>query len=259
VPVVGISQTWQSLTQNLKDIYSKGGFPGTPYGCRWCSEDPLKNTLVANPPPSGSGSIAELKAWIPVVNDKASANINTWSIRTLSKLEMNGADKCFDKSNQINGVLMTNSTTYSAGPPTFKSGTLTYQVAAPHFMSDGSVMRGQYNLVIRSEVARCIYGFSSAPVKAEVSVVNSNGEAQIATVIVGEKDGWLYLKANNFEFSAPIIKVKLSQKAGPMAKRTPSASSKPVVKAVTITCIKGEISKKVTAVKPKCPTGYEKK
>lgn len=257
VPVVGISQTWQSLTQNLKDIYSKGGFPGTPYGCRWCSEDPLKNTLVANPPPSGSGSIAELKAWIPVVNDKASANINTWSIRTLSKSEMNGADKCFDKSNQINGVLMTNSTTYSAGPPVFKSGTLTYQVAAPHFMSDGSVMRGQYNLVIRSEVARCIYGFSSAPVNAEVSVVNANGEAQIATVIVGEKNGWLYLKANNFEFSAPIIKVKLSQEG--QSKPTPSASSKPDAKAVTITCIKGKTSKSVTAAKPKCPTGYKKK
>ena len=257
VPVVGISQTWQSLTQNLKEIYSKGGFPGTPYGCRWCSEDPLKNTLVANPPPSGSGSIAELKAWIPVVNDKASANINTWSIRTLSKSEMNGADKCFDKSNQINGVLMTNSTTYSAGPPVFKSGTLTYQVAAPHFMSDGSVMRGQYNLVIRSEVARCIYGFSSAPVNAEVSVVNANGEAQIATVIVGEKNGWLYLKANNFEFSAPIIKVKLSQEG--QSKPTPSASSKPDAKAVTITCIKGKTSKSVTAAKPKCPTGYKKK
>jgi hypothetical protein len=259
VPVIGISQTWQSLPQNLKEIYSKGGFPGTTYGCRWCSEDPLKNTLVGSPPPSGSSSIAELKAWIPAVNDKASANINTWSIRTLSKSEMNGADKCFDKSNQINGVLMTNSTTYSAGPPAFKSGTLTYQVAAPHFMSDGSVMRGQYNLVIRSEVARCIYGFSSAPINAEVSVVNANGEAQIATVIVGEKNGWLYLKANNFEFSAPIIKVKLSQEADPLATPTPSASVKPVAKAVTITCIKGKTSKSVTAAKPKCPTGYKKK
>jgi len=257
VPIVGISQTWQSLSQNLKDIYSKGGFPGTGYGCRWCSEDPLKNTLVGSPPPSGSSSIDELKAWIPAVNDKASANINTWSIRTLSKSEMNGADTCFDKSNQINGVLMTNSTTYSAGPPVFKSGTLTYQVAAPHFMSDGSVMRGQYNLVIRSEVARCIYGFSSAPVNAEVSVVNANGEAQIATVIVGEKNGWLYLKANNFEFSAPIIKVKLSQEG--QSKPTPSASSKPAAKAVTITCIKGKTSKSVTAANPKCPTGYKKK
>ena len=259
VPVVGVSQTWQSLSQNLKDIYSKGGFPGTIYGCRWCSEDPLKNTIVGSPPPSGSSSINELKAWIPAVNDKASANINTWSIRTLSKSEMNGANKCFDKSNQINGVLMTNSTTYSAGPPAFKSGTLTYQVAAPHFMSDGSVMRGQYNLVIRSEVARCIYSFSSAPVNAEVSVVNSSGEAQIATVIVGEKNGWLYLKANNFEFSAPIIKVKLSQEADPLATPTQSASAKSSGKAVTITCIKGKMVKKVTAAKPKCPTGYKKK
>ena len=257
VPVIGISQTWQSLSKNLKDIYLKGGFPGTTYGCRWCSEDPLKNTLVGSPPPSGVSSIQELKAWLPAVNDKASANINTWSIRTLSKSEMNGADACFAKSNQINGVLMTNATTYSAGPPAFKSGTLTYQVAAPHLMSDGSVMRGQYNLVIRSEVARCIYGFSSAPVNAEVSVVNSNGEAQVATVIVGEKSGWLYLKANNFEFSAPIIKVKLSQEVDPLA--TPSASAKPAAKAVTITCIKGKTSKKVTAVKPKCPAGYKKK
>jgi len=259
VPVVGISQTWQSLSQNLKDIYSKGGFPGTIYGCRWCSEDPLKNTIVGSPPPSGSSSIEELKAWIPAVKDKASANINTWSIRTLSKSEMNGANKCFDKSNQINGVLMTNATTYSAGPPAFKSGTLTYQVAAPHLMSDGSVMKGQYNLVIRSEVARCIYGFSSAPLNAEVSVVNSNGEAQIATIIVGERNGWLYLKANNFEFSAPVIKVKLSQEADPLATPIPSASAKPAVKTATITCVKGKTSKKITAVNPKCPNGYKKK
>jgi hypothetical protein len=126
-------------------------------------------------------------------------------------------------------------------------------------MSDGSVMKGQYNLVIRSEVARCIYGFSSAPVNAEVSVINSNGEAQIATVIVGEKSGWLYLKANNFEFSSPVIKVKLSQEADPLAIPIPSASAKSAVKNATITCIKGKTSKKVTAVKPKCPAGFKKK
>ena len=40
---------------------------------------------------------------------------------------------------------------------------------------------------------------------------------------------------------------------------SPSASAKPVTKAVTITCIKGKTSKKVTAAKPKCPAGYKKK
>lgn len=34
---------------------------------------------------------------------------------------------------------------------------------------------------------------------------------------------------------------------------------KPVVKATTITCMKGKLVKKVTAVNPKCPTGYTKK
>jgi hypothetical protein len=34
---------------------------------------------------------------------------------------------------------------------------------------------------------------------------------------------------------------------------------KPVVKATTITCVKGKTTKKVTAVNPKCPTGFKKK
>ena len=31
------------------------------------------------------------------------------------------------------------------------------------------------------------------------------------------------------------------------------------VQKTTITCIKGKVTKKVTAVKPKCPAGYKKK
>lgn len=37
------------------------------------------------------------------------------------------------------------------------------------------------------------------------------------------------------------------------------AAAKPVVKATTISCVKGKTTKKVTAVNPKCPTGYKKK
>ena len=37
------------------------------------------------------------------------------------------------------------------------------------------------------------------------------------------------------------------------------AAPAPVVKATTITCVKGKTTKKVTAVNPKCPTGYTKK
>ena len=39
----------------------------------------------------------------------------------------------------------------------------------------------------------------------------------------------------------------------------PKPVAKPVVKATTITCVKGTLSKKVKAVSPKCPTGFKKK
>jgi hypothetical protein len=40
---------------------------------------------------------------------------------------------------------------------------------------------------------------------------------------------------------------------------TPTPSASPVVKKTTITCVKGKLVKKVTAINPKCPTGYKKR
>jgi hypothetical protein len=53
----------------------------------------------------------------------------------------------------------------------------------------------------------------------------------------------------------PIATVKTSIK--PSASPTPTKSS--ALRKLTITCIKGKLTKKVTAVKPVCPTGYKKK
>jgi hypothetical protein len=71
------------------------------------------------------------------------------------------------------------------------------------------------------------------------------------------------MTAGGFTFSTPSIKVKLSQEVttpAPVATPSPSASAKPATpKKITITCFKGKTSKKVTAINPKCPTGYKKK
>jgi hypothetical protein len=82
--------------------------------------------------------------------------------------------------------------------------------------------------------------------------------------VINEKDGWLKMTAGGFTFSTPSIKVKLSQEAptpAPSASATPSPTPtvKPVAKKITITCTKGKTTKKVTAIKPTCPTGYKKK
>lgn len=144
------------------------------------------------------------------------------------------------------GIVTTNAMAYDGVAPTFENGTLKYRVAGMHYMPDGKTLtEGTYDLVIKSATARCLYGFSSAPVSATISVVSDSGETKTAVTTVKEEGGWLKLRAYGFSFSSPQITVKLSQ-------------AKATVK-TTITCTKGKMVKKVTAVGPKCPAGYKKK
>jgi hypothetical protein len=112
---------------------------------------------------------------------------------------------------------------------------------------------------MRSDVARCIYGFSNAPIKASISVLSSEGNSDVATNVVAEKDGWIAMSANNFQFSAPIIQVKFTQDAPVIAKPVPGPTKAPVAKKTTITCVKGKTTRKVTGLKPTCPKGFKQK
>ncbi len=206
--------------------------------------------------------INEFRAWVDSIGDKATYAPTIWTARTIQSGDQ--FEKCMKGQEALSGIVTTNSTMYVGAPPTFNKaeGTLDYKVSSPHFLPDGTEFKGMYNLIIKSDVARCIYGFTSAPVSATISIVSADGTNQVATTLFGERNGWMYLKANNFTFSAPTLKVKLTQeiqKTEPTP--TPSASTAPVaiVKKTTITCVKGKTSKKVTAISPKCPTGYKKK
>ena len=194
-----------------------------------------------------------MTAMLPTIGDKATKTTQYWSYRTLSGWNNPEVMKCSSSSSQVGGVVTTNALTYSSGPPTFNkaTGALEYKVASPHFESGGKVALGSYDLAVKSDVARCIYGFSSAPISATISIIGESGEQKVATTIVNERNGWLYLSAKGFTFSSPTIKVKLTQDA--------VAVAAPQVKSSTITCIKGKTTKKVTSVNPKCPSGYKKK
>ena len=184
-----------------------------------------------------------MAAIAPLIGDKSNTFNTSWSFRTLTKDEMSGASSCITSTPGIKGLVSTNSTTYSAGPPELVDGSLQYQVASAHFMPDGkTAFRGTYNLAIRSDVARCIYGFTSAPISASISVVSSDGNTNVATTVTGERNGWISLSANNFEFSSPTIKVKFTQ----------------AVQKKRITCIKGKSKKVISGSNPKCPKGFIK-
>ena len=262
IPAVYKMYKYPEMPAALKSQYDvkKGGFinsiacqQATDYcagGRSGPSSDPLNRNVIMAPEAWTTDGMDQLKLWLPYVGDKATTLMSAWSARTLSQQEMSGSNSCFNDTSRITGIVTTNSTQYSAGPPVLNkaSGTLDYKVASPHFGTTGDVFKGSYDLVMRSDVARCIYGFSKAPINATISVTSADGTPQIATTIVGEKDGWLYLQAKNFEFSAPTVTAKLTQDA-------PAVITKAALK--KITCIKGKVLKVVTTTS--CPKGYLKK
>ena len=220
--------------------------------------------------------------FLPLIKDKATSSNGYWAFRTLIS---NGPpdptfQNCSQKTQGLVGVVNTNALVYSAGVPVFdkNQGTLTYHVLSPHFQADGAVAKGTYDLTLNSAVARCLYGFTSAPVKATISITSAAGVDEVATTILTEKDGFLNLNASGFTYSNPTINVKLTQdvpasvespkpvvtpSAAPAVTSTPAAATQspaPVVaKKITITCIKGKKSKIITGIKPTCPKGYKGK
>lgn len=213
----------------------------------------------------------EFLLWLPVIGDKSDYLPTLWTVRSMDAGK--NRNTCLSSSSEVLGIVSTNASQYLEGPPTFNSATSTleYKVAAPHLKPNGEVFLGTYDLQIRSASARCLYGFSNAPISATVEVVSENGEKQVAVTTVIERDGWLYLSAKGFSFSAPVVNVRLMQEKVVVAPSpTPSASPTPTpiasasatpaaVKKTSITCVKGKTTKRVTAVSPKCPTGYKKK
>ena len=77
--------------------------------------------------------------------------------------------------------------------------------------------------------------------RVAADVVTELQKTAAANTTIDLSDGWFKFAATNFTFSAPTVKVAMG-----------------VNPAKTLTCIAGTSVKKVTAVSPKCPTGYAK-
>jgi hypothetical protein len=210
----------------------------------------------------GTTSLDAFAEWAPVLGDKATVMPSVWSFRNIKKEEFKviglNAGRCIVSAMKtgIGGMVATNATAYSSGPPTFNESTqsLDYKVAAPHFTSKGDVFRGYYNLKIRSETARCIYNFKPVPLQATISIVSEGGEKVVGTTTVRSDDEWIELTAANFGFSTPTLRVKLTEGDAPI-----KLDKVTVAKKLTITCTKGKNAKIITGTNPTCPSGYKKK
>ena len=185
------------------------------------------------------GNFKTLEALRVVSNDKAAGSHKVWMFATVPPIVDN---KCY-KGPGIKGIVSTNAAMYSGSAPRLASGFLDYKVGGLHYLPNGEVAVGSYDLVMRSEVARCLYGFSKAPVSATITIVGDNTQS-VATTTVGESNGWLKLSAKGFNFSQKTIKVQLVQSP------------------TTVTCVSNSNPskiRKITAQNPTCPNGYRVK
>ena len=179
--------------------------------------------------------LAELRN---LAKDTSAGISSLWSFSTIPS---DVGNRCLSDSSRVLGIVTTNATVFDGTVPEFSRGFLNYKLAGMHFHKDGvTEVQGTYDLVIRSDVARCLYRLTKAPVSASITI-SGEGDKSIATTVVGEKNGWLKLAAYGFTFSQKTIKVKITQRK------------------TTITCVstsKPVKTRKVTGTNPKCPEGF---
>ena len=262
VPVVGVLQKYSSLAPELQTFYAN---KSQEY---WGNAGPNgRLNGLSTPPPNSDDAFSQFAMWSGYINDKASATPTEWNFSTL---QTNGqTNECLSDSKNFIGIVTTNSMMFAGGPPSFDStsGTLNYHVGSPHYSSNGDVFKGTYDLQMNSTVAKCLYGFSNAPIRATVSITDSSGNNDVATTVVGQSNGWLKMAAYGFTFSDPTIHVKMTQESAPQGLSPSKTSSSPVSTTTgnhsalvqqtskTISCQKGTLRKKFTT--KQCPTGFK--
>ena len=131
---------------------------------------------------------------------------------------------------------------------------LSWIVAAPHFLPDGStVNQGFYQALIPGSDAALLWGLTNVNAAASaltVSETSSGGlGAQVAVSSVSVKNGNIIVSSTGFDFSSPHFKITKNL-------RYPWKHQSRVK---IVHCVKGSHRMTVAALSPKCPAGYHKK
>jgi hypothetical protein len=176
-------------------------------------------------------------------------------------------DECSDF-----GYSVTSHNAIGAGQPYMSDNeTLRFNIAAPHRLSTGEITEGFFTTDIPVAYIDCRWPqnvLTKSP-KIEVTVVNSDGTNQVATTAITLEKGVLKVRAFGFHYSQPTIVVKATNRSdAPTLAESPQKGNEKALspnklntleKNMSITCVKGKLIKKVSAIKPKCPSGYKKK
>ena len=178
-----------SVPENIDQLQASGG----------------GGTRGSSSPRQGLESFLKYESFVPA----ASAEIDTvWKISSWTRDV--GISQCAANPG-IQGIILTNATTYSPNPPTYdaQTGNLDFRVASSHYLPDGTTVNlGYYKLFIQERLASCLWGTTDIST-ATVSVREQTGTPNEAVTSVENINGWVLFTASNFHYSAPKISVGL--------------------------------------------------
>jgi hypothetical protein len=244
VPIAGGWVDYSMLPVGfIEKIWPSGGYDPNPNSSYFLVADPSQ----------GDRGLEDYVAWSPYLNEKALTTVSSWSFGANFS---NSGQRCLKTPGEISGFVASNASSYSSKPPQWDDATssLTYKVAAPHLDELGKVNQGSYTLAMPLASIKCLYGQSSLPPSATVSIAYGNEVKTVATVSLKSDSGWIFFAANGFHYSNPTIVVKFNKAK---SASTGTAAQSPLA-TKTIWCSKGTTKRKVTAAKPVCPKGFKK-
>ena len=138
---------------------------------------------------------------------------------------------------------------------------LTWTVKAPHFAADGVTENvGFYKAKIPAADAKLLWGLQNANDAAtalEVTVTTDAAGTNVGQKNITVKNGVIYINVTGFKYSSPKLTVMMNKNYKPAAATAAPAKEVAPKTVKILTCVKGKITKKVTAAA--CPAGYKKK
>lgn len=167
-----------------------------------------------------------------------------------------------------NGICKFSTPTWDASTKSFK-----YSASAPKLAPDGTtVNKGFYHAVISFADATALWGIKNPADAASalvVSITTTAGGSVAATKSVSARNNQIIIDVSGFTFPDPLMDITLNPDYNmntttttkPLVTGTPKPTPSPTAaaKKITVTCVKGVITKKITAVNAACPAGYKKK
>jgi hypothetical protein len=137
-----------------------------------------------------------------------------------------------------------------------------------HFDVFGDLITGWVEASIRGDMIRKVFKLEPKSMsEAIIEVTSSDGTPQTATYSTRyiPATDTVEIRGYGYHFSSITIRIKLQQPPA-IAPKTQSQISIAVVapvkasaKPVTISCVKGKVTKKISGTTPKCPAGYKNK